>query len=198
MTTALSSHEARIAARYMEGEVEKGSLVEVYKGRKVPVGTVGRVFWVGAGTYGYRVGLKDDAGETHWTALANCRLVVEDKGEDESWTDYDARKRAEEAEREARRVSQWDEVVVLDEPDFVGKVFWKRDSRLGVARLGARRVRVNGQLRNKPEDVRWVDESEVCKRHLYVPELTEVVADEPEPVVETTEDAWDDDDLGCF
>lgn len=175
-------------------EVAKGDTVEVYKGRKVPVGTVGKVFWMGAGKWGWRVGLNDETGTTHWTALGNVRVVVTDKDPGETWTEYDARKVAEAAEREARRVNRWDEVVVLDEPEFVGKVFWKRDNRLGVARLGARRVRNDkGQLRNKPEDVRWVNEDEVCKRDLYV-------APEPEPEPEADlakDETWADDFEEC-
>jgi hypothetical protein len=191
-----AANEAAIAARYTGAEVEKGSMVEVFKGRKVPVGTVGKVFWIGASDWGgYRVGLNDrDTGETHWTAEDNVRVVVEDKDEAESWTEYDARKRAEAAEAEAKRVNRWDIVVVKAEPEFVGKVFWTDgNGRLGVAREGARRVRVNGQLRNKPEDVRWVNADEVCKREFWEPELAEV----PEPE-EPENDDFDDDDLGCF
>ena len=191
---ATAALEARLAAKYEGGEVTKGATVEVYKGRKVPVGTVGKVFWLGAGRYGWRVGLNDETGTTHWTALDNVKVVVGDKDPGETWADYDARKVAEAAAREARRVDQWDEVVVLAEPEFVGKVFWKRDNRLGVARLGARRVRNgNGQLRNKPEDVRWVNEDEVCKRDLYV-------APEPEPEPEANmadDETWGDDFEEC-
>lgn len=190
--------EERISRRYMDGEITKGATVEVYKGRKVPVGTVGQVFWVGAGNYGYRVGLNDDAGTTHWTAMSNCRVWVTDKDLGESWQEYDARKQAEAHAAEAKLAAlpkRWDIVVVIDEPEFVGKIFWMSHdgSRCGVAREGARRVRnAQGQLRNKPEDTRWVDAAGLCQRHLYTPELTEV----EETVDEPADD--DDDDLGCF
>ena len=49
----------------------KGQTVTVVKGRKVPVGTTGEVFWVGEGKYGWRVGIKDAEGEVHWTAVTN-------------------------------------------------------------------------------------------------------------------------------
>lgn len=50
----------------------RGQRVTVTKGRKVPLGTTGEVFWVGEGRYGgYRVGLKDSEGTTHWTAASN-------------------------------------------------------------------------------------------------------------------------------
>ena len=192
---AASRHEAAVERRYTEeAEVDKGSVVEVYKGRKVPVGTVGTVFWIGEGRWGWRVGLNDDdTGETYWTALSNVRAVIADKDADESWVEYDARKQAEAAEAEAKRVNQWDEVVVLADPEFRGKVFWANGSgRLGVARRGARRVRnSSGQLRNKPEDVRWCTEEEVCKEHLYT-------APEPEEADEPELDDFEDDDLGCF
>lgn len=57
-------------------EVDKGSFVEVFKGRKVPKGTKGHVFWIGAGRYGYRIGMKDEQGETYWVALSNVRVVA--------------------------------------------------------------------------------------------------------------------------
>lgn len=61
---------------------EKGDKVEVVKGRKVKIGTTGTMIWRGAGKrYGYydrpadRIGIKDEAGETHWTAITNVRPV---------------------------------------------------------------------------------------------------------------------------
>lgn len=53
-----------------------GDKVRVVKGRKVPVGTTGKVFWVGDSQYGERVGIKDGDGETHWTALANVVVLA--------------------------------------------------------------------------------------------------------------------------
>lgn len=55
--------------------VRKGRTVEVYKGRKVKIGTRGEVIWHGAGTYGPRVGIKDATGAVHWTAESNVRVV---------------------------------------------------------------------------------------------------------------------------
>jgi hypothetical protein len=56
--------------------VGKGSFVRVYKGRKVPVGVEGYVFWLGDGQYGPRVGLTTLAGETHWVSTANVAVVL--------------------------------------------------------------------------------------------------------------------------
>ena len=49
----------------------KGTEVKVVKGRKVPIGTVGTVIWMGVGKFGPRVGVKDAAGVTHWTQRVN-------------------------------------------------------------------------------------------------------------------------------
>lgn len=58
--------------------------VRVIKGRKVPVGTEGVVFWVGAVNYSkycnwwsweFRVGFKDDSGEVYFTNEENVELV---------------------------------------------------------------------------------------------------------------------------
>lgn len=54
----------------------KGKTLKVVKGRKVPVGTTGVCIWVGAGTYGTRVGIKDAAGDVHWTAESNVEVVA--------------------------------------------------------------------------------------------------------------------------
>lgn len=64
---AEAAHQARI--------VEKGKRVVVVRGRKVAKGTTGVCIWVGSGTYGDRVGIKDDAGEVHWTALTNVEVA---------------------------------------------------------------------------------------------------------------------------
>lgn len=49
----------------------KGTEVKVTKGRKVPIGTVGTVIWMGVGKFGPRVGIKDAAGVTHWMQRVN-------------------------------------------------------------------------------------------------------------------------------
>ena len=55
---------------------EKGHTVVVFKGRKVPKGTVGEVFWVGSDSFGKpRVGIKTAKGETFFTARENCWII---------------------------------------------------------------------------------------------------------------------------
>lgn len=67
----------------------KGRVVEVYKGRKVPVGTVGLVFWTGIDNYGNaKVGIATSNRtamrpgsrfasfvDVVWTAASNCRAL---------------------------------------------------------------------------------------------------------------------------
>jgi len=56
--------------------VEKGKTVIVFKGRKVPLGTSGECFWTGDKGYGLRVGIRDAAGEVHWTAASNVKVAA--------------------------------------------------------------------------------------------------------------------------
>lgn len=60
--------------------------VKVVKGRKVPIGTVGTVFWVGMQNYSrygnwwswkVRLGFKTEAGETFFTNEVNVELLPE-------------------------------------------------------------------------------------------------------------------------
>lgn len=75
----LDKRAAAAAAQRASAEaavVCRGKMVEVFKGRKVPIGTTGEVFWLGVGNYGERVGLKDAAGNVHWTAKSNVRVIL--------------------------------------------------------------------------------------------------------------------------
>jgi len=51
-----------------------GKDVTVVKGRKVPVGTTGRIFWLGATKFGPRVGIETANGERHFTARGNVEV----------------------------------------------------------------------------------------------------------------------------
>jgi hypothetical protein len=55
----------------------KGRTVTVTRGRKVPKGTTGEVFWVGTCRYSRkpRIGLKDADGEVHWVLADYCKVV---------------------------------------------------------------------------------------------------------------------------
>lgn len=62
----------------------KGKLVEVYKGRKVPKGTTGVVFWEGHSYGKDKVGIrtsdrrsaKGGWADVEWTAADNCRVIA--------------------------------------------------------------------------------------------------------------------------
>ena len=54
----------------------KGDEVVVFKGRKVPRGTKGELFWLGEDSYGKaRAGVRCSNGEVCWTALSNLQVV---------------------------------------------------------------------------------------------------------------------------
>ncbi|MBR4396933.1 MAG: hypothetical protein IKS93_03670 [Methanobrevibacter sp.] len=66
------------------GEITKGKLVVVNRGRKVPHGTSGEVFWLKKVNYdpyqrawGWKtkIGLKDDVGNVYWTYADNVDVV---------------------------------------------------------------------------------------------------------------------------
>jgi len=77
--------------------IDKGTVVKVVRGRKVPKGTVGTVFWKGEKHYGVsypntgfyrgtsrfygniatRIGFKDEAGTVFWTNIDNVDKVEE-------------------------------------------------------------------------------------------------------------------------
>lgn len=65
-------HQAAIA----RGEVVKGQTVEVFKGRKVPKGTTGVVFWVAPEVDGWgvtKVGFKTAEDEKHFINIENLQ-----------------------------------------------------------------------------------------------------------------------------
>lgn len=70
--------------------VTTGCRAVVARGRKVPKGTEGRVFWIGQNAFGWRAGMKTDAGETVWTALSNLDRVIPAKPEGMSWQNFES------------------------------------------------------------------------------------------------------------
>jgi hypothetical protein len=55
--------------------VDKGRMITVVRGRKLPKGLTGICIWIGSSQYGERVGLKDSSGNVHWTARTNVETV---------------------------------------------------------------------------------------------------------------------------
>lgn len=56
--------------------IERGVEVKVVRGRKVPVGTVARVFWSGETRFGWSCGLELTTGERVFTALKNLEALT--------------------------------------------------------------------------------------------------------------------------
>lgn len=56
--------------------IDKGDDVEVYKGRKVAKGTIGRVTAFYQGDWGMRVKIQEANGTEHWLALDNVRSLA--------------------------------------------------------------------------------------------------------------------------
>lgn len=55
--------------------VEIGRDIEVVRGRKIPIGTRGRIFWKGATRWGERVGIEQIDGERVFTAIGNVEIA---------------------------------------------------------------------------------------------------------------------------
>jgi hypothetical protein len=144
---ARMTQEAEERAQAEALEPVKGARVRVVKGRKVPKGTEGVVFWLGMDTYGMRLGLKDAEGQTHWTAASNVIRIVEDKLDSETWRDYLFRQRVS-------RPMKGNGVEILSSGQ-TGRVFYLDGDRLGVALTG--RKDRSGRF----ADVVWTSTSEV-------------------------------------
>jgi hypothetical protein len=88
------ANEARLLRAEMDRQRElvapkKGRMVEVVKGRKVPVGTAGLVFWEGTDNYGNaKLGLatsnrktirngRESYADVVWVAASNCRAFMD-------------------------------------------------------------------------------------------------------------------------
>lgn len=68
------------ATAAVSGEPVKGGIVEVFKGRKVPIGTTGVVKWIGDNGWGTSVGIAvEGEDKLVFTAAANVRPVVSDE-----------------------------------------------------------------------------------------------------------------------
>jgi len=68
-------HDAEEAAR-REREFGRGKKVVVARGRKVPKGTIGEIFWIGDNGYGESLGLFLADGTKVFTASKNCDIIL--------------------------------------------------------------------------------------------------------------------------
>lgn len=74
---ANTTHNLRVKAAET---VTKGTTVKVVQGRKIPLGTTGKVIWKGQNQWGWRVGIKVDPTKEDvlWTALGNVEVIYDD------------------------------------------------------------------------------------------------------------------------
>ena len=72
--------EYRLSVQIANGEIVVGQTIKVYRGRKIPQGTMGVVFWVAdeADGFGvYKIGFKDDAGIKYFCAINNVNFYFD-------------------------------------------------------------------------------------------------------------------------
>ena len=95
------------ALEIANGEIVVGQTIKVYRGRKVPQGTIGIVFWVAEEADGfgvYKIGFKDESGVKYFCAINNVDFYFE--GADELNATRVAEAKAEaKAYRQAKKAS---------------------------------------------------------------------------------------------
>lgn len=57
-----------------DGRIITGQNVEVVKGRNVPVGSKGKIFWIGTNGYGVSVGIELENNEKVFTYIGNIKV----------------------------------------------------------------------------------------------------------------------------
>ena len=96
--------EYRLSVAIANGEIVVGQTVKVYRGRKVPQGTIGIVFWVAdeADRFDtWKIGIKDETGVKHFLAINNVDFYFD--GADEL---NEIRVAAEKAQKKAYKESK--------------------------------------------------------------------------------------------
>lgn len=78
---AMTNGNLQAAAEVRDHERLFGKEVKVVKGRKVPVGTVGKVVYLARKCYGSqwdwdtRLGIEDESGNRHYTSALNVEII---------------------------------------------------------------------------------------------------------------------------
>ncbi|MGH2360257.1 MAG: hypothetical protein ACRDGM_06915 [bacterium] len=73
-----AAHLSRDLAALRDAEaLGRGKSVLVVRGRKVPKGTTGRIFWYGDAQWGKRVGIETANGDRLFTAATNVEVVLD-------------------------------------------------------------------------------------------------------------------------
>ncbi len=111
-----------------------GKRVVVRRGRKIPYGVEGMVFFFGPGSYGDRVGIQTDDNKTYWTAATNVDVVLPGilpgQFPAEGW------KKTQLAleqftSNNSLNLLKGELVRNRNEPNVFGPVFWAKESRVG-------------------------------------------------------------------
>ena len=75
---AMEAQQEQNATAIANGEIVKGQRVEVFKGRKIPIGTTGVIFWIASQPDQFDVvkaGIKTETGETVWVNSAHLKAI---------------------------------------------------------------------------------------------------------------------------
>lgn len=162
----------------------KGRTVQVVGGRKVPKGTKGTVFWTDHPLTPARLGIKDTNEATHWVDARWCETVYADFPVGGApacgWVAYRDALRAQEEGYKAMlpKVKKGD-TVTLSTTGLTGKVFWVKNTRIGVGFDTAKDATGNYI------DKAWADLAEVFAVNGVPVEGAAPVAPAPEPVKDT-------------
>jgi hypothetical protein len=65
---------------YVLTQPHRGGMVQVIKGRKVPIGFVGRVVWAGDSAFGPRLRIQNETGEAYFIAAGNVKVISQPPG----------------------------------------------------------------------------------------------------------------------
>jgi len=109
--------QAQIVAKALaDGEIIVGQTVKVRRGRKVPIGIIGIVFWVAEEPDHFgvmKIGIKTETGEKHFLAQSNVEFYFD--GADEL---YESRIAAEKAEAKERRKARKEFIASGEEEEI--------------------------------------------------------------------------------
>ena len=78
-TAEMAAIHRRIEAEEEAKRIRMHKVVKVVRGRKVPIGTVGEIMWMGDSGYGPSVGIRLIDGKVVFTAQKNVETVTVDK-----------------------------------------------------------------------------------------------------------------------
>ena len=192
IVTLISAQQTEAARKAEEDRAKrevlaptKGRTVVVVGGRKVKKGTKGTVFWTDSPTNPARVGIKDANDATHWVDARWCETVYADFPVGGApacgWVAYRDALRAQEEGYKATlpKVRKGDEVT-LSTSGLTGKVFWAKDTRIGVG-FGTKRDAAGNYIEKA-----WANLSEVAAVNGVPVNPAASAEQEQEPTVDET------------